>query len=60
MRIMKSRKREKHNLLIDEVINQAKSRFTPSIQMIKKAIESLIEKQYVERLSSNDEYTYIA
>ncbi len=57
---MKSRKKERHNLLIDEVINQAKSRFVPSILMIKKAVESLIEKQYIERCASNDEYQYIA
>lgn len=56
---MKSRKSLKHNSLIDEVITQSKQRFTPSVPMIKKCIEILIDKQYLER-TSNDEYSYIA
>ena len=61
VRIMKSRKKMRHNLLIEEVINQSKSRFLPSVTMIKKSIESLIEKQYIERVSSSsEEYQYIA
>lgn len=61
VRIMKSRKKMRHNLLIEEVISQSQSRFMPQVPMIKKAIESLIEKQYIERVStSSDEYQYIA
>lgn len=59
VRIMKSRKTLKHNPLIEEVIKQSKQRFLPSIQIIKKCIEILIDKQYLER-TSNDEYSYIA
>ncbi|CAF3571796.1 unnamed protein product [Adineta steineri] len=58
VRIMKSRKTLRHNLLIDEVITQSKQRFTPSISLIKKCIEILIDKQYLER-HSTDEYRYI-
>lgn len=36
---MKARKIIKHNTLIQEVIDQSKNRFTPSVQMIKKCIE---------------------
>jgi cullin 2 len=58
---MKARKVIRHNCLIEEVINQAKNRFTPSVTMIKKCIEALMEKQYLERNSSNtDEYSYVA
>ncbi|TRY79639.1 hypothetical protein TCAL_11956 [Tigriopus californicus] len=61
VRIMKSRKVLKHNLLIQEVISQSKSRFTPSIPMIKKVIENLIDKAYIERTkNSSDEYAYMA
>lgn len=44
-----------------QVINQAKNRFVPSIAMIKKCIEALIDKQYLERTpNSTDEYCYVA
>lgn len=59
VRIMKARKVLKHNSLIEEVITQSKQRFLPSIHIIKKCIEILIDKQYLER-RSNDEYSYIA
>ncbi|TRY89170.1 hypothetical protein DNTS_018083, partial [Danionella cerebrum] len=61
VRIMKARKISRHNALIQEVINQSKARFNPSISMIKKCIEVLIDKQYIERSqSSADEYSYVA
>lgn len=61
VRIMKARKILRHNALIQEVINQSKARFNPSISMIKKCIEVLIDKQYIERSqSSADEYSYVA
>lgn len=40
---------------------QSKVSFAPSIPMIKKCIESLIDKQYIERTqNSGDEYSYVA
>ncbi|MEQ2190915.1 Cullin-2, partial [Xenoophorus captivus] len=61
VRIMKARKVLRHNALIQEVINQSKARFSPSISMIKKCIEVLIDKQYIERSqTSADEYSYVA
>lgn len=61
VRIMKSRKLLKHNALIQEVLSQSKARFAPSVSIIKKCIEMLIDKQYIERTAnSTDEYSYVA
>ncbi|XP_012278270.1 cullin-2 [Orussus abietinus] len=61
VRIMKSRKLLRHNQLIQEVLGQSKLTFAPSIGMIKKCIEALIDKQYIERTpNSADEYSYVA
>ncbi|KAL3271007.1 hypothetical protein HHI36_021508 [Cryptolaemus montrouzieri] len=61
VRIMKSRKVLKHNALIQEVYAQSKVSFAPSVQLIKKCIESLIDKQYIERTAhSSEEYSYVA
>jgi len=58
---MKSRKVLTHSQLIKEVIDQAKSRFTPNVPMIKKCIEQLLEKQYISRTKENkDKYVYMA
>lgn len=61
VRIMKARKVLKHNALIQEVLSLSKVSFTPNIAMIKKCVESLIDKQYIERTAnSGDEYSYMA
>jgi len=60
VRIMKSRKTLQHHTLISEVMVQLKF-FQPNIKSIKKRIESLIDREYLER---NDEdsnlYKYLA
>ena len=44
-----------------QAITQVKSRFTPNVPMIKKCIETLIDKQYLERNEGNrDLYQYVA
>lgn len=44
-----------------QILLQSKVSFAPSIPMIKKCIESLIDKQYIERTqNSGDEYSYVA
>ncbi len=44
-----------------QVLSQSKARFAPSVPMIKRCIESLIDKAYIERAGgSNDEYAYMA
>ncbi|KAJ5744733.1 cullin-1 [Penicillium manginii] len=59
VRVMKSRKKMKHVQLVQEVIQIVKSRFPPKISDIKKNIEALMEKDYIERLDG-DEIAYIA
>ena len=53
VRIMKDRKTMEHNLLIGEVTKQLSSRFLPSPLMIKKRVEALIDREYLERSSED-------
>lgn len=58
---MKSRKELFHTQLVQEVIDQSKARFAPSVPMIKKSIEHLIEKQYIDRDETvREKYLYVA
>lgn len=60
VRIMKSRKILRHNQLVNEILSQSKT-FAPSIALIKKSIETLIDKGYLERTpNSSDGYSYVA
>ncbi|XP_064535288.1 cullin-3-A isoform X1 [Drosophila montana] len=61
VRIMKSRKRMAHNLLVSDVTSQLKSRFLPSPVFIKKRIEGLIEREYLARTPEDRKvYIYLA
>ncbi|PVU85640.1 hypothetical protein BB560_006956 [Smittium megazygosporum] len=61
VRVMKTRKVATHNVLVNEVINQLENRFKPTIQEIKSAIDTLLEKEYIERSpDDNSTYNYLA
>lgn len=58
---MKTRKQMQHNQLIAEVTRQMAGRFTPSPQLIKLRIESLIEREYLQRSPADRRmYNYLA
>lgn len=60
VRIMKAKKRLRHSLLVSEAIELSKSRFYPSVLLIKKCIDILLDKAYIERDETNrDEYIYL-
>mmetsp|Transcript_25837 Transcript_25837/g.48921 ORF Transcript_25837/g.48921 Transcript_25837/m.48921 type:complete len:768 (-) Transcript_25837:70-2373(-) len=61
VRIMKARKSLNHNDLIAEVTRQLSNRFQPPPMFIKKRIESLIEREYLERAENEHKlYHYVA
>jgi cullin 3 len=57
VRVMKSRKTLDHNNLVAEVVKQLTQRFSVDPSFIKKRIESLIEREYLER-DANDRRVY--
>ncbi|TKR80929.1 hypothetical protein L596_014900 [Steinernema carpocapsae] len=61
VRVMKARKKLLHNQLITEVTDQLKARFLPDPVLIKKRIESLIDREYLERdRTDHRSYSYLA
>ncbi|KAK3845934.1 MAG: Cullin [Linnemannia gamsii] len=61
VRVMKNRKTLDHNNLITEVIGQLQGRFNPAPSMIKKRIEALIDREYLERAPGDRAiYNYLA
>lgn len=59
VRIMKSRKTISHQELVSEVIKATMSRGVLAVADIKKNIDRLIEKDYMEREEGNM-YSYVA
>lgn len=59
VRIMKSSKRMKHSELLQEVVKQLAPRFAPTPADIKKRIEALIERDYLDREADLKTYNYL-
>jgi hypothetical protein len=55
---MKAKKKLRHDVLMQEVLDECKARFIASITLIKKCIAKLIDKEYLAR--KMDEYAYVA
>eukprot|EP01023_Acetabularia_acetabulum_P015500 TRINITY_DN1752_c0_g1_i3.p1 TRINITY_DN1752_c0_g1~~TRINITY_DN1752_c0_g1_i3.p1 ORF type:complete len:734 (-),score=134.21 TRINITY_DN1752_c0_g1_i3:274-2475(-) len=61
VRIMKARRVLDHNSIIAEVSRQLSTRFQPSTAMVKQRIESLIEREFIERdTQDRKKYRYLA
>ncbi len=61
VRVMKANRVMEHTKLMVEVTNQLLSRFNPNPQDIKRRIESLVEREFLERKDGQRQvYQYIA
>jgi len=61
VRIMKARRVLDHNAIVSEVTKQLSGRFMPNPAVVKKRIESLIEREFLERDRTDRKlYRYLA
>lgn len=61
VKVMKTRRKIEHNALIAEATKILSQKFNPDPTMIKKRIESLIDREYMERDTEDRRfYKYIA
>jgi cullin 3 len=60
--VSRQRKQLAHAQLLTETITQLSAQFKPDVNMIKKRIESLIEREYLERMEEAPvpSYKYLA
>lgn len=59
----RSRKELSHSQLVSDVLGQLSARFRPEVSLIKKRIEDLIVREYLERPEDEDGpwmYRYVA
>ena len=60
VRIMKATRKLPHSMLVNECIAQSHQRFNAKVSMIKRAIDTLIQKGYLQRCDDGESYSYIA
>lgn len=62
MRFSRQRKELSHSQTLTETLTQLSGQFKPDVNMIKKKIESLIEREYLERIEDAPvpSYRYLA
>ncbi|SCU92607.1 LAMI_0E11232g1_1 [Lachancea mirantina] len=60
VRIMKARRKLPHTTLVSECIAQSHQRFNAKISHIKRAIDNLIGKEYLQRCDDGESYEYLA
>lgn len=61
VRVMKTRKRMDHGMLVQDVISQLKQRFKADQALIKSRIDNLLEREYLERDPDERQiYNYLA
>lgn len=57
----RQRKTLAHSQLMTETLSQLSARFAPDVNMIKRRIESLIDREYLERVGEDPPtYGYVA
>jgi len=59
VRIMKQRKTLTHQQLMTETLQQLSARFQPDVNMVKRKIEALIDREYLERGPDPDKPSYV-
>ena len=58
--LCRQRKQAVHTDLVNEVMNMLGGRFRPDPTMIKKRIESLLDREYIERVDGERQlYRYL-
>ncbi len=60
IRIMKASKRKTHTELITSTIEAIKGRGQPNVADIKKGIDKLLDREYIEREEKTAYYVYVA
>jgi cullin 1 len=58
---MKSRRQLQHQQLVLEVVQQLGRMFRPDLKLVKRRIEDLIQREYIERDRDNPQlFRYLA
>lgn len=61
VRVMKTHTTLQKTQLVDKVLDELSKKFTPKVAAIKKCINRLIEKEYIERAEDqSDTYNYLS